>query len=51
MEEDFEAKYQADKQAEQPIEVKALSNMGSEAEAQALGMDKLKEELTELGLK
>jgi len=51
VEEDFEAKHQADKQAEQPIQTAALENVTSEDAVQALGMEKLKEELTELGLK
>jgi splicing factor 3A subunit 3 len=48
---DFNAKYEADSKAEQPMKCAALDNVDSAEECQALGMDKLKTELTKLGLK
>merc|ERR1712054_222636 len=51
VEEDFDAKCQADKQAEQPLECAAIQNMSTEEEVQSLGMEKLKSELTMLGMK
>lgn len=51
VEEDFQAKFDADRGAEQPIECDAIDNANSAEEVQALGMDKLKAELTKLGLK
>jgi len=51
VEQDFEAKSQADKQAEQPLECDAIQNMSTEEEVQSLGMEKLKSELTVLGMK
>jgi len=51
MEEDAAAKYEADKGVEEPISTPALDGINSEAEAQGLGLETLKEELTKLGLK
>lgn len=77
VEEDFQAKYEADRGAEQPIECDALDDVSRPAhsfhpqplaqvayaphlivvqansaeDVQALGMDKIKAELTKLGLK
>jgi splicing factor 3A subunit 3 len=51
VQDDFEAKYAADKQAEKPMSTEALDKLNSVADAQALGMDTLKAELTQLGLK
>lgn len=51
VEEDFNLKFEADSKAEQPIVCKALDNCATIEEVKGLGMDKLKNELTKLGLK
>lgn len=51
VEEEFEAKYEADKAAEKPLSSTQLDKVSSVEEAQELGMDQLKFELTQLGLK
>lgn len=51
VQEDFQSKFDADEAAEEPLECAALENVSNIEECQALGMDELKKELTELGLK
>jgi len=51
VEEDFELKFEADSKVEHPMQSAALDNATSVEDCQGLGMDKLKAELTKLGLK